>query len=133
MVDSGWVVNTNQISIIDTLDLYDVLIANRFMSRFEENVKKVRFPLYKTNQLDNMIDFVQEINLFHGGSFIGDNAITIDMVIDIVNMLSSYVIFNGKKYVDFQDTLFMTIPAMIVDLAYYSRIDSGYRLLEICL
>ena len=119
LVDSGWVVNTNKISIIDTLDLYDALIANRSMSRFEENVKMVRFPLYEPNQLDNVIDGVQEINLFHGGIFIGDNAITIDMVIDIVKMLSSYVIFDGRKYVNFQDTMFMAIPAIIVDLAYY--------------
>lgn len=85
----------------------------------------VRFPLYSPNECDNAYSIVKERNLHHDDSFIGD-----DTIVEMIDLLSVYVYFNGKKYVDFSDIIFVSIPANIVEFAYYSRIDSGYRLLE---
>ena len=51
----------------------------------------------------------------------------------MIDLSSDYIYFDGKKYVDISDDIFMAVSAIICDFAYNSRIDSGYRLLERCL
>ena len=38
--------------------------------------------------------------------------------------------FERNNNVDFDDVLFFSLPSIIIEFAYGSRIDSGYRLLE---
>ena len=55
-----------------------------------------------------------------------------DLVVDILQLFASYVHFDSQKNVGFDDDLFLAVPSNIVQFAFHSRIDSGYRLLERC-
>ena len=76
---------------------------------------------------------VKNIQMHHGASSIGDDGIDLDIVADMIDLLSDFVYFDGRKYVDYEDNICMAVPAMIVYFAFHSRIDSGYILLERCL
>ena len=76
---------------------------------------------------------VKKIHMHHGASFIGDNSIDLDTVVDMIHLLSDFIYFYGMKYVDYEDNRFMAVPAMMVDFAFHLMVDSGYKLLERCL
>ena len=63
--DSGWVVNEYMITNIETLDLYDSLVANKSIDRFAGSANTVLFPLYPPSQTDEVFDVVTEIRLCH--------------------------------------------------------------------
>ena len=96
-------------------------------------MSQVKYPLYKPKELSDKINILRQVNLSYGGSFLSDNTIDMDLVIDILQLLASYVHFDGQKNVGFDDDLFLAVPSNIVQYAFHSRIDSEYRLLERCL
>ena len=131
--DKGWVVNEQKISNIEMLDLYESLITQKSIDRFKDNAQLVRFPMHNPNSMNDIIEVVIEINFNNGGSFIADKDMELNMIVDIINIIATYVNFGGNKYVNFDDDLFMAVPKNIIEFANNSRIDSGYRLLERCL
>lgn len=48
--DSGWVVNKSMITNMETLDLYDSLVADKSVDRFARSANTVLFPLYPPSQ-----------------------------------------------------------------------------------
>lgn len=82
--------------------------------------------MHNPNSMDNIIKVVTEINLNSGSFFIADKDVELNMRVDILNIIATYTDFGGKKYVDFDDDLFMAVPRNIVEFANNSRIDSGY-------
>ena len=124
--DKGCVVNEQKISNIEMLDLYESLITKKSIDRFEDNVQLVKLSMHDPNSMDDIIEVVTEINLNNGSSFIADKDMELNMRVGIINIIVIYVDFGGKKYVEFEDDLFMAVPKNIIEFANNSRIDSGY-------
>ena len=131
--DSGCNVNLGGITHIETINLYDLLVANKSMTQFEDNVNLVKFPIHKPDQYDTVFELVKYIDLNHRSSFISANTIDMDTGIDIIDFLSTYIYFDKHKYINYEYDTFMAVPSNIVNFAYNSRIDSGFYLLERCL
>jgi len=131
--ESGWVINDKKVTNMETLDVYDSLVANKSVDRFTSHAEKVLFPIYPPSQIDQVLEVVKDMRLCHGASFLADPSIDYNTIANVVVLLSTYVTFDRIKHVDYQDNMFMLVPANIVEFAYHSRIDSGYRLLERCL
>ena len=63
MRDSGWFVNESMITNMETLDLYDSLVANKSVDRFAGSANTVLFPLYPPSQTDEVSNVMMEIRL----------------------------------------------------------------------
>ena len=54
--------------------------------------------------MDNIIEVVAEINLNTGGSFIADKDMELNLRVDILNIIVTYVAFGRKKYMTLRMT-----------------------------
>ena len=107
--------------------------------------KKIKYPLYSSDCISqkNFFEIVGEtFALSNGGRFISDkNAVSdtnLPIVLEIITSLLKYdedlipknegCDQNSNIYVGKYDFL----PSMFLNLAFHSRIDSGYRLLDRC-
>ena len=52
--ESGWIINVGTIIKVETMDLYESLVAKKSFSWFEDNVPLVRFPLNSPNECGNV-------------------------------------------------------------------------------
>ena len=89
--------------------------------------------MYTPDEGHKVFKVIKDIRLVHGAAFIGDVETKLETLVNMLHLLSAFVYFDGNQSVDYKDSVFMSLPAMLIKFAYHSRIDSGYRLLERCL
>ena len=66
-----------------------------------------------------------KFNMIHNKtSFIGNVCVGLNIVLFMIHLLSEFVHFGGRKYVDYEGNIFIAVPEMIVDFAFHSRIYS---------
>ena len=71
---------------------------------------------------------------FHedGGKFIGHPSLQ-NHVTETISLISNFIRFErDKKYTKWDAPIYRAMPAMMIDIAYGCRIDSGYCLLQRC-
>ena len=130
LVKCGWMIKSHSIDHVETIDLYDSLITKSKMGRFKHEGDKVKFPIYSPIDCWKHFESIKTINLQHGATFISDRSLTPTLILEVIGLFAAFITFGKKKYVDFEDTLFFSLPINIIDFAFGSRIDSGFRLLE---
>ena len=90
---------------------------------------QVKYPLYPTTELRNPTKWKNlfQISFCDGGTFIADPAKG-EHVSALLNLFASFVKYDKKKCTDWvQDpAVYDALPAMIINFAQNSRIDSGY-------
>ena len=118
----------------DIVELYDTLITHQAVNVFKNKDQQVRYPLFTYTQFTNKITYLGEIYLKDGGSFISnDKLISSGVVTKVIDLMSSFVRFTTKNYTKFDADVYNCVPSNIVDFAYGSRLDTGYRLLKRCI
>ena len=67
-----------------------------------------------------------------GGKFIGHHALS-DHITETISLITNFVKFEkDKKNTKWDAPIYRAMPAMMINIAYGCRIDSGYRLLQRC-
>ena len=74
-----------------------------------------------------------KFNFYDGGKFIADPSIQSNLC-GVIKCLGNFVNFGDgtKKYTGFDSEVYRVVPESFIDIANFSRIDSGYRLLMRC-
>ena len=110
-------------------EIHDAYVTNKCVDRFRDN--KVLFPIFKASYYGGMIGaHIMKFDLKEGGRFIADDRLTPKLLSDVVNLFSSLLQFDHKKYTSFNSQIYQALPTIFVDFAYGSRECTGYRLLE---
>jgi hypothetical protein len=134
-------------SVAETTDIYNTYISspdniwNHHLNLIRE---KVKFPVLPANLLndnnDSDIIKMQKIGrpfyFSDGGRFISDpELVSNEMIPSVLSLFSSILEHNEKKMVHQSDSdigEYTHLPTMLLNFAYHSRVDSGYRLLNRC-
>lgn len=134
----------------ETLDIYETYISlpdNRSRDTIHLNLveKKVKFPILPSNALDDGVNnngeqFIERfggmINFTEGGRFISDkSAISDDDLPEAIILIASFVTNDPKKVAHKSNSdvgVYGHLPTSILNFAYHSRVDSGFRLLDRC-
>ena len=110
-------------------EIHDAYVTNKCVDRFRDNT--VLFPIFKASYYGGMIGaHIMKFDLKEGGRFIADDRLTPKLLSDVVNLFSSLLQFDHKKYTSFNSQIYQALPTIFVDFAYGSREGTGYRLLE---
>jgi hypothetical protein len=125
-------------STVETMDIYETYISSSNNNRNEHlnNVAmKVKFPVHNTNYFDD-IDVMGSYNFKDGGRFINDKQIIEEVdLIAVFKFISSCLDHNEKNLVHCNSSdvgHYSHLPTFLLNFAYQSRVDSGYRLLDRC-
>ena len=130
---SGCNINLGGITHIKTINLYNSLVTNKMMYRFDNNEKVVRFVLHKMSEQENIIKVMKEINLNHEEFFISPNTIDMDTVTKRIALLSTYVYFDRHKHVYYGDDVFIVVISKHIEFVSNSKMYHGFCLLKCCL
>ena len=143
----GLQLNDKTASFSETLDLYDAYISspnNIHDHQMDLVKKKVKFPLFASSLLDSNMDATDSpifkpgkiFKLKNGGCFISDPSFIKDEEIpEILDLFASFLEVDPTKHVHKSDSdigQFGYLPNIILNTAYQSRVDSGFRLVKRC-
>ena len=135
-------------SIAETTDIYNTYISspqNNWTHHLNIVQKRVKFPVLPSQSLcnhNNDNDFgmkkigTSSFNFCDGGRFISDaDQIPNEMLPGILNLFRSILEHDEAKLIHQVDSdvgEYSHLPTMLLNFAYNSRVDSGYRLLDRC-
>ena len=143
----GLQLNDRSAIFSETLDIYDAYISSpdNIHDRQMECVrKKVKFPLFPSKSLDcdnddgsgPIIRNGKVFKLKNGGRFISDTELIKDEeVAQVLDLFASFLEVDPSKHIHESPSdvgQYHYLPNMILNLAYQSRVDSGFRLLKRC-
>jgi hypothetical protein len=135
LLNRGYSISTSD-SVEEIVDMYDLVISKNNGIHNEDIVAKVKFPKEPTNFLLT-VNIITSFFLSNGGSFIHDNKLKMDDVIQILDIICELVNIKKTQPGVTQTDIVRThcvIPTMIVEFAQKARFDSlGYRLLKRCI
>ena len=133
---------TSDVSLVETMDLYEIYVSSA--SNFHDSIhlrlskEKIKFPLFPSDTIQKDTIFKpigQTFRFSDGGRLISDKKSVSDgnipKVLELFASLLKYdeaLIPKGNTYIGKYDYL----PSIFLHLAYHSRIDTGYRLLDWC-
>lgn len=129
--------------MIETVDLYDYYISapdsamNMISSRIQTHVK---FPILHSNIIneydagkESSFRLLCSFDVREGGRFISDESLlSNDKVVDVMILLSSILEQRTDATVQQKNDIgeYHYLPTIFHNFAFYSRVDSGYRLLD---
>ena len=134
-------------SVTETMDIYDTYVSSpdNMHDHHLSLVRKVKYPLFPSNILDDYNDNEGDCPIMktgkrfkfkNGGRFISDKSIVSDEEIpDILDLFASFLEVDPSKHAHTNVSdigPFGYLPNMILNLAYHSRVDSGFRLIKRC-
>ena len=139
----GLQLSVDTISPAEVIDMYNMYIASSANSRdaihLDSASKRIKFPFFPSQFIDDEKKFVRIgecFELSNGGRFISDPATTADHHIpSVLNILTSLLKYNGEPLPQNDDVFigkYDYLPSLFLTMAYYSRVDSGFRLLDRC-
>ncbi|KAL7428460.1 hypothetical protein ACHAXH_002655 [Discostella pseudostelligera] len=116
---------TNDLSITDVEEVYESCLLS--VVNHERLVGSVKYPLYPTSEIEIQSKW-SKINTIHfkdGGTFVSNNELT-GHVPALLKLFSSFVQYERKKRTSWvkDPTVYDALPAMIINIAQHSRIDS---------
>jgi len=123
----------NDLSITDVEEVYESCLLS--VVNHEQLVGSVKYPLYPTSEIEIQSKW-SKINTIHfkdGGTFVSNNELT-EHVPALLKLFSSFVQYERKKRTSWvkDPTVYDALPAMIINIAQHSRINSGYWLIARC-
>ena len=140
----GLQLSVDDISPVEVMDMYHMYIASPTNSRDAIHLasasSRIKFPFFPSQFIDDDKKIVrvgkEPFDLTDGGRFISDpQTIPDHHISSVLNILASLLRYdeeslpqNDNVYVGKYDYL----PTLFLTMAYYSRVDSGYRLLDRC-
>lgn len=121
--------------------MYNAYCAQEANSTLNSKIKliedKVKFPLLPSRCLTEECDEIKwfgEINFKEGGTFLGDNSVVSDEdLADVLLLFSSFLEVDLDNVITDKDSdvgIYKNLPTCMVNMAYHSRCDSGFRLLK---
>jgi hypothetical protein len=139
----GLQLSVDIISPAEVIDMYNMYISSSANSRDAihcDSVKKrIKFPFFPSQFIDNNNKFIRIgecFELSNGGRFISDPATTSDHHIpSVLNIISSLLRYDSVPLPQNDDVFigkYDYLPSLFLKMAYYSRVDSGFRLLDRC-
>ena len=140
---------TGDASIVEIMDMYETYVSsksNTYDSIHHRLAKeKIKYPLFSSDSIKNSEVFKQVGETFHfsnGGRFMSDKSTVSDENIPKVLELFTSLLKHDEDLIpkgnesdqnkDIYIGKYEYLPSMFLHLAYHSRIDSGYRLLDRC-
>ena len=141
----GLQLNIQDITAVEVMELYEMYVSAPNNSRDNIHARsaseKIKFPFFSSEHIygSNKLKRVEEkFPLSSGGRFISDKKTfsnnQIPLVLELLASLLKYDDEMNPKKSD--DTTYIGeyefLPTMFLHLAYYSRVDSGLRLLDRC-
>ena len=137
---------SSEISPLELLDIYDMYVSSPSNSRdsihLEQARQKIRYPLFGTDCIGDKTIFKpigEEFPFTGGGRFISDpQTVSNDnvcQVLELLTLLLKYdedIIPNSEQHVNVYFGKYDFLPSIFLHLAFHSRVDSGYRLLDRC-
>ena len=127
-------------TLTETIDMYDTYMSS-VRSVHADAASKVRFPIFPTNTLsgndkESGMKNIGSFCLSNGGRFISDKDLVPDeMVSEILKLIATFVAYEPEKAAHQEQSdvgIYEHLPTMLLNFAYFSRIDSRYRLLDRC-
>jgi hypothetical protein len=104
------------------------------LERSNNTHSAVTFPLHPSQEIDHPEHWttILKVNLAFGGVFLADPELDPTYIPGILRFMSSFVYFKACAQTDDSKMppIFHSIPALFIDLAKNSRVDSGYRILS---
>ena len=123
----------NELSMTDVEEVYDSCMLS--VINHEQLLSGVKYPLYPTKDIEEQSKWskIHTIQFKDGGTFVS-NPELMEHLPEILKLFSSFVQYERKKQTSWvkDPTVYDALPAMIINIAQHSRIDSGYRLLARC-
>ena len=131
-------IHSTRISEIEDIYYTYVSSPNNTRKHHLNAVKQVKYPLFPTEVLkDKSNDTLKTLGSFlfsEGGRFISNTTLIPDKYLpSVLKIFANFVSYdrnelkiNGR----FDLSNYETFPSMFINIAYHSRIDEGYRLLE---
>ena len=123
----------HELSMADVEEVYDSCMLS--VVNHEQLLSGVKYPLYPTENIEDQSKWskIHTMQFKEGGTFVSDTELT-EHLPATLNLFSSFVYYERKKRTTWikDPSVYDALPAMIINIAQQSRIDSGYRLLERC-
>ena len=128
-------------SLTETIDIYNAYVSSESASRnvhLSDVRDKVMFPILAAESLDDRqrLSKLGSFKFCNGGRFINDQEMVKEEDLPgVLNLISSCLEHDISKQVhknqsDVGD--YGHLPTMLLNFAYLSRVDSGFRLLDRC-
>ena len=142
---AGLQLTVGDVTPTELLDLYDMYVSSPSNTRdsihLEQARQNIKYPLFGTDCIRDESIFKpvgEEFSFSDGGRFISDpRTVSNENIPHVMELLESLLKYDedilpsneeNNIYVGKYDFL----PSMFLHLAFYSRVDSGYRLLDRC-
>ena len=141
----GLQLNIQDITAVEVMELYEMYVSSQYNT--QDNIharsasEKIKYPLFPSEHIygSNKLKRVGEkFPLSSGGRFISDKqTFSNDQVPLILELLSSLLKYDEElnpKNLDENTYIgeYEFLPTMFLHLAHFSRVDSGFRLLDRC-
>jgi hypothetical protein len=142
---TGLQLSNNDATVADVMDMYDMYVSSPLnttdaihLARAKESIK---FPFFSSDSIEggNVFEKVGEVFDFsNGGRFISDiNTVDDENVPKVLELITSLLKYDEdlvpkNESNDVYIGKYSFLPSMFLNLAYYSRVDTGYRLLDRC-
>ena len=143
----GLQLTNSDASAAEVMDMYEMYISSPLNSydaiHLAQAKEKIKYPLFSSETITHRPFFEQVGEVFqfsNGGRFISDEkSVSDDNIPRVLELITSLVKYdedlvpksdgnNQNVYVG----RYGFLPSMFLHLAYHSRVDSGYRLLDRC-
>jgi hypothetical protein len=125
-------------SLAETVDIYHTYMSCPLNNRLRHLLaieQKVIYPLLSADEMDSL-DILGQVDMLHGGRFLNSNELVKDNdLVGVMLFLSTCLEHDDKKLVHTSNSdvgRYSHFPTMLLNFAFKSRIDSGYRLLDRC-
>jgi hypothetical protein len=125
-------------SLTETVDIYNTYISsisNNRSKHLSDIENKVKWPLLCANEIEK-IDSFCSFAFSSGGCFMGEkDKLKDDDLVGMMSFLSSCLEHDDNRLLHTLDSdvgMYGHFPTMLLNFAYESRVDSGYRLLDRC-
>ena len=148
---TGLQLSNSDASAVEVMDMYEMYISSPLNTHdaihLAQAKTRVKFPILSSECIDQNNIFERVGNAFpfsDGGRFISDiNTVSdndIPAVLEVItsllrhdeNLIPKNDEANSQSSGDIYIGRYDFLPSMFLNLAYYSRVDSGYRLLDRC-
>ncbi len=123
----------NELSMVDVEEAYECCLLS--VVNHEQLVGGVKYLLYPTSEIEDLSKWSKNYTLQFkdGGTFV-TNPQLLEHLPAILNLFSSFVHYEKKKQTCWMKdaSMYNALPAMFINIAQHSQVDSGYQLLERC-
>ena len=119
-------------------EIFESLVCKRQCSEHGNMADEVIFPIRQSNTLSDNSRLLGEelitVSLCDGGIFLSDRkSISNENLPGVLALMAKFVSFTkNHRHTAYDHPIYNAVPTMMIDFAFGSRSDSGYRLVQRC-